>query len=159
MPAKVKFPTLGFFEKQIGLAVTTELLAPGTIDENRLTYVVIGARYRDRWLFVRHRDRISWEMPAGHIEKGEPPDTAASRELQEETGAVDFSLLHLCDYSVTANQKKEYGRLYAARIRDLEPHLEFETEEVLFSDGLPSPLTYREVQTTLFHRVATYFQL
>ena len=141
------------------MAVTTELLAPGTIDENRLTYVVIGARYHHQWLFVRHRDRISWEMPAGHIEKGEPADEAAGRELREETGAADFSLHHLCDYAVTVNTKKEYGRLYAARISEIEPRLEFETGEVLLTKGLPSPLTYREVQTILFRRAATYFQL
>jgi len=141
------------------LAAITDLLPPGSVKENRLTYVVIGARYQDRWLFVRHRERVTWEMPAGHIEKGEPADEAAARELGEETGALDFSLQHLCDYTVTSGQKTEYGRLYAALISELEPHLEFETAEVLLTDELPSALTYREVQTILFDRVASYFQL
>lgn len=141
------------------MAVITELFPPGSIDDRKLTYVVIGARYRQKWLFVRHRERITWEMPAGHIEKGELPDRAADRELHEETGAVDFTLHHLCDYAVTTGQKKQYGRLYAARISALEPLLEFETEEVQLTDGLPSALTYREVQTVLFNRAAAYFQL
>jgi 8-oxo-dGTP diphosphatase len=135
------------------------LLPPGSVDDRKLKYVVIGARYLDRWLFVRHRQRVTWEMPAGHIEKGEPPDWAAERELREETGAVDFSLVHLCDYSVTSGGRTEFGRLYAADIEELEASLEFETAEVRLTDGLPSPLTYREVQTVLFNRAASYFQL
>jgi len=141
------------------MAVITELLATGSVGERKLTYVVIGARYGDRWLFVRHRERFTWEMPAGHIEKGEPPGEAAERELREETGAVEFTLVHLCDYSVTSGKRTEYGRLYAADIEMLEDHLEFETEEVRLTDSLPAPLTYREVQTVLFNRVADYFQL
>ncbi|HER07901.1 MAG TPA: NUDIX domain-containing protein [Bacteroides sp.] len=141
------------------MAVITELLAPGSVGDRKLTYVVIGARYRDRWLFVRHRERITWEMPAGHIEPGETPGEAAERELREETGAVDFTLVHLSDYSVTPGRKTEFGRLYAADIEMLEDHLAFETEEVRLTDSLPAALTYREVQTVLFNRVADYFQL
>lgn len=131
----------------------------GSVNERKLKYIVIGARYGDRWLFVRHRERFTWEMPAGHIEKGEPAGEAAERELREETGAVEFTLVHLCDYSVTSGKRTEYGRLYAADIEMLEDDLAFETEEVRFTDGLPSPLTYREVQTVLFNRVADHFQL
>ena len=141
------------------MAIITELLTPGSVDERRLTYVVIGARYRGRWLFVRHRERFTWEMPAGHIESGETAEDAAERELQEETGAMVYMLVHLCDYSVTTGRKTEYGRLYAADVEELEESLEFETEEVQLTDGLPSPLTYREVQTVLFNRAADYFQL
>jgi len=139
--------------------VITELLAPGSVGERKLTYVVIGARYRNRWLFVRHRERFTWEMPAGHIESGESAEDAAERELREETGAVDYTLVHLCDYSVTTGKRIQYGRLYAADVEELEEFLEFETEEVQLTDGLPAPLTYREVQTVLFSRVADYFQL
>ena len=35
--------------------VTTQLLAPGSVDDSELTYVVMGARYQGQWIFVRHR--------------------------------------------------------------------------------------------------------
>jgi len=69
--------------------VEVQCLPPGTIAESQLTYVVMGARYRDEWIFVRHKERVSWEMPAGHIEPGETADQAAERELLEEAGMSD----------------------------------------------------------------------
>ncbi len=133
----------------------TKLLSPGTIDEHLLTYVVMGARYRDQWIFVRHRDRQTWEMPAGHIEPGETPNRAAVRELFEEAGVVNSSLTHLCDYSVTAGGNTGYGRLYLAEVDELDPQLEHEIEELKFASELPLELTYPEVQTTLFARLFT----
>ena len=58
--------------------VHTRILPPGSIDESRLTYVVIAAREKEMWVFVRHRDRSTWEMPAGHIEKNESADRLPS---------------------------------------------------------------------------------
>ena len=36
-------------------------------------------------LFVEHPER-GWEIPGGHLERGELPETALLRELKEETG-------------------------------------------------------------------------
>lgn len=130
--------------------VSTEIRPPRTIPESQLTYVVMAAAYRQEWIFVRHRDRVTWEMPAGHIEAGESPDQAAVRELFEEAGVVRSSLIHLCDYAVTARGKTEYGRLYKASVDEMESGLEYETVEVLLSEGLPPALTYPEVQRVLF---------
>lgn len=122
--------------------------------EADLTYVVMGARHRERWIFVRHRERTTWEMPAGHIEPGETPDQAAVRELYEEAGVIRSSLTHLCDYLVTVGAKTEFGRLYSANVEEMEAALEHETVEVLLTGELPSSLTYPEVQRVLFSRVA-----
>ncbi len=35
---------------------------------------------------IRPKDRDSWALPKGLIEQGEPPEVAARREAQEETG-------------------------------------------------------------------------
>jgi 8-oxo-dGTP diphosphatase len=34
-----------------------------------LIYSVIAARYAGKWIFVKHHDRLTWEIPGGHIEK------------------------------------------------------------------------------------------
>ncbi|MCK4990926.1 MAG: NUDIX domain-containing protein [Bacteroidales bacterium] len=136
----------------------TELYPPKSIEESKLTYVVMAARYRKEWIFVRHRDRKSWEMPAGHIEQGESADQAAVRELFEEAGVVRSSIVHICDYSVLVREKKGYGRLYGASVEELDPHLEHEIDELLFTADLPVALTYPEVQTILFKRAEKHFQ-
>lgn len=127
----------------------------GLVPEKDLTYVVMGASYRDQWIFVRHRDRVTWEMPAGHIEPGETPDQGAVRELYEEAGVIRSSLTHLCDYSVTVGAKTEFGRLYRATVEEMDVALEYETAEVMLTHELPSSLTYPEVQKVLFDRASS----
>lgn len=137
-----------------------KLLVPSAISEPQLKYVVMGARYRDKWVFVRHRNRSTWEMPAGHIESGESADRAAVRELYEEAGVSDSTLEHVCDYSVQVGRKIEYGRCYAARINALDAgDLEHEIEKVDFFNHLPDQLTYPEVQTILFEKLRDHFKL
>jgi len=140
-------------------SVTTRIHPPGTIDGSELTYVVIGARFKGQWIFVRHQERTTWEMPAGHIENDESADQAAVRELFEEAGVIRSSLDHIYDYSVTVEGHTGYGRLYAATVLELESKLEHEIVELQFSDELPPELTYPEVQTILFSQVKQHFQL
>jgi 8-oxo-dGTP diphosphatase len=139
-------------------SIRTRILPPESILEDRLTYVVIGARQGDNWIFVRHRDRDTWEMPAGHIERGESADQAAVRELYEESGAVRPDLEHLCDYEVTVDGNTEYGRLYDAVVHEREELLTHETVEVRLAAELPENLTYPAVQTILFMRCKQQLQ-
>lgn len=128
----------------------TRLIAPGSLEDAALTYVVLGARYRGQWIFVRHRERETWELPAGHIEPGESPDRAAVRELYEETGAVRSNLKIISDYSVTVKEKVEFGRLYNAEVLELEPLPDHEIAEIKLGRELPARLTYPDVQAQLF---------
>ncbi len=128
----------------------THILLPASIQQSQLSYVVIAARENGKWVFVRHRERRTWEIPAGHIEPEENADQAAYRELREETGTVKATLKHLCDYRVTVEGETESGRLYGAEIHKRKSNLEHEIVEVRLSSDLPSSLTYPEVQTVLF---------
>lgn len=132
------------------MSPVTKLLPPGSVDDSLLTYVVMGARYQEQWIFVRHHQRQTWELPAGHIEPGEEPDQAAVRELYEEAGVVKSSMRVLTDYRVTHGGRSAYGRFYFARIEELEPLPEHEIEEIMLCVELPLQLTYPEVQTLLF---------
>ncbi len=48
-------------------------------------YVVITDK-KDRILLSHRRDLDLWNLPGGHVEKGELPTEAAVREAKEETG-------------------------------------------------------------------------
>jgi 8-oxo-dGTP diphosphatase len=121
--------------------------------DQSLTYSVIGARYMGKWIFVRHHDRSTWEIAAGHIEEGEKPGEAASRELAEETGAVDFNLRCIATYSVIKEGYVGYGRLYLADVLTLTNIADNpEIAEIILSDGLPDDLTYPDIQPALFRK-------
>lgn len=122
---------------------------------NSLKYVVICACYQNQWLFVRHLERTTWEIPGGHIEVGENPDQAAARELKEETGAVEFKLTAISDYSVTMADQTSYGRLYFAEISQMGTLPESEIAEVIQLNSLPDELTYPDIQP----RLLKYLQL
>lgn len=126
------------------------VLAPASVDDSKLSYVVMGARHLGKWIFVRHRDRQTWEMPAGHIEPGEDPRDAAIRELYEEAGVSNSSLELITDYSVTSDGETGFGRFYLAEVKKLEALPDHEIEEIKLSPDLPAYLTYPEVQTLLF---------
>ena len=91
------------------------------IPSGHLTYSVIVARHVGKWVFVRHNDRTTWEVPGGHIEEGESPDQAAARELNEETGATQFDLSCVATYSVEKNGSTGYGRLFFAEVTAIVP--------------------------------------
>ena len=128
----------------------TRTLPPASVPDTDLSYVIIGARYGEKFIFVRHRERQSWEMPAGHIETHEDPDRAAERELYEETGATHAELRLMADYEVLHEGKRAFGRFYLAEVKQLGPLPQHEIAERKLCRELPRHLTYPEVQRTLF---------
>jgi 8-oxo-dGTP diphosphatase len=125
----------------------------------KLTYSVIAAKYGDKWLFVRHHKRDTWEIPGGHIENDESADQAAERELMEETGAIDFKLDCVATYSVLKNGETGYGRLYFAQIVRLRtvPDIS-EIAEVKMMGSMPENLTHPDIQPILFERILDYLK-
>lgn len=120
----------------------------GNIDEKEYTRVVIVSRYKNKWVFCKHKERTTWEIPGGHIEHGEDWLTAAKRELYEETGAVEAKLEPICVYSIS-----KYGLLCYAEILKLESLPQSEIKEIEFFDDLPEDLTYAETHDKMFEKV------
>jgi 8-oxo-dGTP diphosphatase len=132
---------------------------PSYTPEIKLTYSVIAAKYGDRWLYVRHHRRKTWEIPGGHIEKDETADEAARRELMEETGAVDFTLECVSTYSVRINGETGFGRLYLAKVSRLGPVPDTsEIAEIKMMDSLPQNLTHPDIQPHLYKRILEHVE-
>lgn len=132
---------------------------PSYSPEEGLTYSVVASRYVNKWLFVRHHDRVTWEMPGGHIEINETPDDAARRELMEETGATEFEIDCVSTYSVTIDGLTGYGRLYFAEVLSLGPIPDLSEINEIKSDLFrPEENTYPLIQPLLFERILTYLK-
>ena len=126
-----------------------------TVDDTLLKFAVIIAKADGKWVFCKHRERDTFEIPGGHRDPGEAIDDTAVRELQEETGAKDFAIKPVCAYSVTGKNRvndtgeEMYGMLYYADISGFDQELHSEMEKVCLFDELPEALTYPEIQPKL----------
>lgn len=123
------------------------------IDNNKLLYAIVVSRYKDKWIFVKHKERDTWEIPAGHREKNEDINHTAKRELFEETGAEKFKIEYINDYSLKINGEKSYAALFYAEISSLGELPNFEIGEVKEFDDIPQNLTYPNIQPYLFKKV------
>ena len=129
------------------------------VADHVLIFAVIMAKYEGQWLFVRHEDRTTWEIPGGKREPGESILKTAERELVEESGAMDFHLEPIMAYSVTRKNERSYGLLCYAEVLKLGNALELEICEVKPFDHLPQELTYPSIQPILFNAAIEYEQL
>lgn len=129
------------------------------IDDEKLKFAVIVSRYKNQWVFCKHKERNTLEIPGGHREVGESILDAAKRELQEETSALVYSIEPISIYSVIGTNRvndtdeETFGMLYFADIQSFDDELHHEIEEIYFIDDLPSNLTYPDIQPVLFYEV------
>lgn len=125
------------------------------IDDDLLKFAVIISKSNSKWVFCKHRDRDTYEVPGGHRKAGELIEDTARRELKEETGALEFSITPICVYSVTGKNRvndtgeETYGMLYFADITEFEEELHSEMGKVVLLDELPDEWTYPLIQPLL----------
>ena len=103
------------------------------INDKDLKFAVIMARYDNRWIFCKHKER--------------------------ETGAIEFEIQPISVYSVTgknrvnSNGNETFGMLFYAEVHSFKDMLEDEIEKIEFFSNLPSNLTYPEIQPYLYNKV------
>lgn len=126
-----------------------------TVEDALLKFAVIISKSSGQWVFCKHKERDTYEVPGGHREAGEDILETAKRELQEETGAIRFEMKPICVYSVTRKDsvndtgEESFGLLCFAEIIEFSGKLEYEIEKVVLMDELPQNWTYPRIQPKL----------
>ena len=119
------------------------------VADELLKFAVIITKSDRKWVFCKHRDRNTWEIPGGHREQGETILETAKRELYEETGAIEFEINPVCVYSVLKDGVETFGMLYFAKVSEFEKELHSEIEKVQMFEALPEQWTYPLIQPLL----------
>ena len=126
------------------------------VEDELLRFAVIISKTDGKWVFCKHKARDTYEIPGGHREIGETILETAKRELNEETGAIDFNISPICVYSVKGktvvnekNDDESFGMLFFADIFSFEKELHSEIGEIVITDDLVENWTYPLIQPKL----------
>lgn len=106
-------------------------------------HVFVICRYRDKWLFTKHKKR-GLEFPGGKVEAGESPEDAAMREVFEETGAKVDTLKFIGQYEVSGADEHFVKNIYFAEVKEIEKrenYLETDGPVLKETDLTPDQLT------------------
>lgn len=146
------------YNKAIG-GYNMEVKFHKNIEDSLLKFAVIVAKHNGKWVFCKHRERNTYEVPGGHREKNEIILDTAKRELFEETGAYEYEIIPICVYSVigktrvNASGTESYGMLYYADIKTFKKLPESEIEKICLFENLPTEWTYPLIQPKLIDKV------
>ena len=126
------------------------------VSDELLKFAVIISKTDGKWVFCKHKERDTYEVPGGHREIGENVLETAKRELKEETGAIDFTIEPICVYSVKGKSsinemidEETFGMLFVADIISFEGELHSEIEEIIITEELVDKWTYPLIQPKL----------
>lgn len=126
------------------------------VEDGLIKFAVIISKTEGKWVFCKHKERDTYEVPGGHRETGETILETAKRELREETGAIDFDIKPVCVYSVKGKTRvneniddESFGMLFVADILSFEKELHSEIERIVITDQLVDNWTYPLIQPKL----------
>ena len=110
-----------------------------SVPEELLRFAVVISKAEGKWVFCKHRERTTWEVPGGRREPEEAILETARRELREETGAVPGIYESLGRIIPAPGCYSEVLHLYLARdlkmeTQDLDPDEFLNVERIPFDE-------------------------
>lgn len=93
--------------------------------------------------------RLEWEVPAGRVETGESPESAARRECLEETGCTLRELRFLCWHNPSNGMSDLKMHIFAARVdaeRTIQDTNEIESKQWFAPDKVKDMLRQGEIR-------------
>lgn len=90
-------------------------------------------------LLVRHGYNPGWRLPGGGVERGEPPEEAVLRELQEEVGLCGGSASFVSLHSRKAGWATMVVALYRVTGSSVNFRPNLEIREICFADPRHPP--------------------
>jgi len=130
------------------------------ISDKLLNFTNIICLYKNKWVYVRVKNRLTWELPWWHREKWESIIDCARRELFEETWAIKYNIEYIWSRKIEKinTDKKYYWCFYFAEINKLGVLPDSEIEEVWFFNTPPNKLTYEFIQPKLQKIVSSFIE-
>ena len=129
------------------------------VSDELLKFAVIISKVNGKWVFCKHKERDTYEVPGGRRELEETIIETAKRELMEETGAVEFNIKPVCVYSVKGKTRvnqndndESFGMLFVADIFSFGK-IDSEIEKIVITDVLVEDWTYPLIQPKLIEEV------
>ncbi|MCL2497093.1 MAG: hypothetical protein FWF06_00595 [Symbiobacteriaceae bacterium] len=122
-------------------------------DTVNITFVVVAAEIEGSWLYVWREGSEGYELPSFVLEFNESPFEAATRGLEIETGANEYSLRLVCLLEITSpNLPSQYGELYYAHLLGIDDEVIYTTGRKGFFQELPDPLRHPHMQVPILAR-------
>lgn len=90
------------------------------VDDKRLKFAVIISKTDNKWIFCKHKERDTYEIPGGHREENE----------------------------INKNDEETYGMLFSAEIFSFK-EIDSEIEKIVITDELIENWTYPLIQPKL----------
>jgi 2,3-bisphosphoglycerate-dependent phosphoglycerate mutase len=130
-------------------------------------YTVVFARVavegKQQWLFARHCERTTWDIPGGRVEPGETALECAKRELYEETGAAAVHIRPVFDFTAhfpnAPRDSIKAGQVFLAEVTafgDIPEGSEMAEARAfpgLPGDGGPGFMTYPQAHVLLYEEM------
>ena len=106
------------------------------IEDELLEFAVIISKTNGKWVFCKHKERNTYEVPGGHREMGETIFETAQRELREETGAIAKNIFPLGELYPTPGYCGEIIWLFGATGLSFESQ-DLDEDEFLEVEKIP----------------------
>ncbi len=130
------------------------------IDDSLLKFAVIITKTGGQWVFCKHRERDTYEVPGGHRENGETILETAKRVFKEVTGAIVFIIKPIWVNTVKGKtraseniEEETFGMLYYAEVFSFEG-LHSEIEKIVITEDLVENWTYPLICPRLLEEAA-----